>query len=143
MHFVGSGPKPGGNEGQALSSGLPALNESQMPGPTSLLPPKKGLGSLHSLRVREGMSGNTHWVIGSFANIWAGDLRECKGFHSICVPAGALSAGEGAAYSPKMEDWAGVNRAAFPASPAVNGLEKPALEADIKYTQVLGMLGRR
>lgn len=35
-----------------------------------------------------------------------------------------------------MEDWAGVNRTAFPASPAVNGLEKPALEADIKYTQV-------
>lgn len=35
-----------------------------------------------------------------------------------------------------MEDWAGVNRAAFPASPAVNGLEKPALDTDIKYTQV-------
>ncbi|MBW01653.1 Paired box protein Pax-1, partial [Eschrichtius robustus] len=47
----------------------------------------------------------------------------------------ALGASEGAAYSPKMEDWAGVNRTAFPASPTVNGLEKPALEADIKYTQ--------
>lgn len=35
-----------------------------------------------------------------------------------------------------MEDWAGVNRAAFPASPSVNGLEKPALDTDIKYTQV-------
>lgn len=35
-----------------------------------------------------------------------------------------------------MEDWASVNRTAFPATPAVNGLEKPALEADIKYTQV-------
>lgn len=53
-----------------------------------------------------------------------------------CVPAGALAGSEGAAYSPKMEDWAGVNRAAFPASPAVNGLEKPALDTDIKYTQV-------
>ena len=52
------------------------------------------------------------------------------------VPAGALGGSEGAAYSPKMEDWAGVNRTAFPTSPAVNGLEKPALEADIKYTQV-------
>lgn len=51
-------------------------------------------------------------------------------------PAGALAGSEGAAYSPKMEDWAGVNRTAFPASPSVNGLEKPALEADIKYTQV-------
>lgn len=53
-----------------------------------------------------------------------------------CVPVGALAAGEGAAYSPKMEDWPNVNRAAFPPTPAMNGLEKPALEADIKYTQV-------
>lgn len=53
-----------------------------------------------------------------------------------CVPAGALAGSEGAAYSPKMEDWAGVNRTAFPATPGVNGLEKPALDADIKYTQV-------
>lgn len=51
-------------------------------------------------------------------------------------PQGPWGGSEGAAYSPKMEDWAGVNRTAFPASPAVNGLEKPALEADIKYTQV-------
>lgn len=35
-----------------------------------------------------------------------------------------------------MEEWTGVNRTAFPAAPTVNGLEKPALEADIKYTQV-------
>ncbi|ELV12990.1 Paired box protein Pax-1 [Tupaia chinensis] len=48
---------------------------------------------------------------------------------------GALAGSDGAAYSPKVEDWAGVNRTAFPAAPAVNGLEKPALEADIKYTQ--------
>ncbi|KAL4681759.1 hypothetical protein H8959_007236 [Pygathrix nigripes] len=48
---------------------------------------------------------------------------------------GALAGSEGTTYSPKMEDWACVNRTAFPATPAVNGLEKPALEADIKYTQ--------
>lgn len=42
-----------------------------------------------------------------------------------------------------MEEWAGVNRTAFPAAPAVNGLEKPALEADIKYTQVTGGRGGR
>lgn len=51
-------------------------------------------------------------------------------------PAGALAGSEGSAYTPKMEEWASVNRTAFPATPAVNGLEKPALEADIKYTQV-------
>lgn len=59
------------------------------------------------------------------------------------VPTGALAGSEGAAYSPKMEDWASVNRTAFPAAPAVNGLEKPALEADIKYTQVSEGTGRR
>lgn len=53
-----------------------------------------------------------------------------------CVPPGALAGSEGATYSPKMEDWASVNRTAFPATSAVNGLDKPALEADIKYTQV-------
>lgn len=82
-------------------------------------------------------------VIGSCTNVWAGGLHECTDIHSICVPAGALAGSEGAAYSPKMEDWAGVNRAAFSTSPAVNGLEKPALEADIKYTQVTRMQGSR
>lgn len=81
-----------------------------------------------------------HWVLGSSAKIW---LEVFTGFHCFCVPAGALAGGEGAAYSPKMEDWAGVNRAAFPASSAVNGLEKPALEADIKYTQVTRIRDRR
>lgn len=41
-----------------------------------------------------------------------------------------------------MEDWASVNRTAFPANPTVNGLEKPALEGDIKYTQVTKRQGR-
>lgn len=59
-----------------------------------------------------------------------------------CALAGALAGSEGAAYSTKMEDWASVNRTAFPATPAVNGLEKPALEADIKYTQVTERQGK-
>lgn len=59
-----------------------------------------------------------------------------------CALAGALAGSEGAAYSTKMEDWAGVNRTAFPATPGVNGLEKPALEADIKYTQVTKRQGK-
>lgn len=59
------------------------------------------------------------------------------------VPSGALAGSEGATYSPKMEDWASVNRTAFPATSAVNGLDKPALEADIKYTQVTEGRGRR
>lgn len=39
-------------------------------------------------------------------------------------------------YPPKMEEWSSVNRAAFPASHAVNGIDKSAMDADIKYAQV-------
>lgn len=39
-------------------------------------------------------------------------------------------------YPPKMEEWSSVNRAAFPAAHAVNGIDKSAIEADIKYAQV-------
>uniref|UniRef100_A0A452GVQ3 Paired domain-containing protein n=1 Tax=Gopherus agassizii TaxID=38772 RepID=A0A452GVQ3_9SAUR len=43
---------------------------------------------------------------------------------------------EGSAYPPKMEDWPSVNRTAFPPAQAVNGIDKAAMEADIKYPQV-------
>lgn len=39
-------------------------------------------------------------------------------------------------YQPKMEDWTGVNRPSFPSMHGVNGIEKPPIESDIKYTQV-------
>ncbi|XP_026160074.1 paired box protein Pax-1a [Mastacembelus armatus] len=38
-------------------------------------------------------------------------------------------------YPPKMEEWSSVNRAAFPAAHAVNGIDKSAIDADIKYAQ--------
>ncbi|MFT7802866.1 paired box protein Pax-1-like [Arapaima gigas] len=38
-------------------------------------------------------------------------------------------------YPPKMEDWPGVNRTAFPGAHCVNGLDKTTIEADIKYPQ--------
>ncbi|XP_030627898.1 paired box protein Pax-1 [Chanos chanos] len=38
-------------------------------------------------------------------------------------------------YQPKMEDWASVNRPTFPSAHGVSGIEKPPIEADIKYTQ--------
>uniref|UniRef100_A0A8C2T476 Uncharacterized protein n=1 Tax=Coturnix japonica TaxID=93934 RepID=A0A8C2T476_COTJA len=42
--------------------------------------------------------------------------------------------GSGSAYPPKMEDWPGVNRTAFPSAQA----DKAAVEGDIKYPQVRG-----
>jgi len=41
-------------------------------------------------------------------------------------------------YPPKMEEWSSVNRAAFPAAHSVNGIDKSAIDADIKYAQVNG-----
>lgn len=35
-----------------------------------------------------------------------------------------------------MEEWSSVNRAAFPAGHTVNGIDKSAIDADIKYAQV-------
>jgi len=46
----------------------------------------------------------------------------------------AMAGAEG--YPPKMEDWGSVNRATFPAAHAVNGIDKSAIDADIKYAQV-------
>lgn len=35
-----------------------------------------------------------------------------------------------------MEDWSSVNRATFPSAHGVNGIDKSAIDADIKYPQV-------
>ncbi|NWX36367.1 PAX1 protein, partial [Notiomystis cincta] len=54
---------------------------------------------------------------------------------TLCSP-GALAGTEGAAYTPKMEEWPSVNRSGFPGpGQAVNGLDKAAMDSDIKYPQ--------
>lgn len=52
----------------------------------------------------------------------------------MTVLTSAIAGADG--YAPKMEEWSSVNRAAFPAAHAVNGIDKTAIEADIKYAQV-------
>ncbi|NWZ96717.1 PAX1 protein, partial [Nesospiza acunhae] len=63
--------------------------------------------------------------------------KRCSGGSGLtfCSP-GALAGTEGAAYPPKMEEWPSVNRSGF-AGPgqAVNGLDKAAMDSDIKYPQ--------
>ncbi|XP_031144558.1 paired box protein Pax-1a [Sander lucioperca] len=54
------------------------------------------------------------------------------GIRAFMDPA-AIAGAEG--YPPKMEDWSSVNRAAFPAAHTVNGIDKSAIDADIKYAQ--------
>ncbi len=55
-------------------------------------------------------------------------------WHEVTVSKSAIAGAEG--YPPKMEEWSSVNRAAFPAAHAVNGIDKSAIDADIKYAQV-------
>ncbi|XP_036609006.1 paired box protein Pax-1 [Trichosurus vulpecula] len=65
----------------------------------------------------------------------AHSVSNILGIRTFMEQTGALSGTEGSAYSPKMEDWAGVNRTGFPATQAVNGIDKAVMEADIKYPQ--------
>lgn len=57
-----------------------------------------------------------------------------RAWHEVAVCVLAITGTEG--YAPKMEDWSGVNRAAFPSAHGVNGIDKSAIEGDIKYPQV-------
>uniref|UniRef100_A0A8B9EQT8 Paired domain-containing protein n=1 Tax=Anser cygnoides TaxID=8845 RepID=A0A8B9EQT8_ANSCY len=68
--------------------------------------------------------------------------RSWPSAHSVTNILGALAGTEGSAYPPKMEDWPGVNRTAFPPAQPVNGIDKAAADGDIKYPQVPGG-GRR
>ncbi|XP_048083914.1 paired box protein Pax-1a isoform X1 [Alosa pseudoharengus] len=50
----------------------------------------------------------------------------------------AAIAAEG--YPPKMEDWGSVNRGTFSTAHGVNGIDKSAVDADIKYPQASSTL---
>lgn len=52
----------------------------------------------------------------------------------MCVIYLAIPGTEG--YTPKMEDWGSVNRAAFPSTHGVNGIDKSSIDTDTKYPQV-------
>ncbi|KAJ8288707.1 hypothetical protein COCON_G00013660 [Conger conger] len=68
----------------------------------------------------------------SISRAWpsAHTVSNILGIRAFMDPA-AIAATEG--YSPKMEDWGGVNRT-FPSAHSVNGIDK-SIEADIKYPQ--------
>ncbi|KAB0406220.1 hypothetical protein E2I00_018432 [Balaenoptera physalus] len=139
---IGSLAQPGPYEASKQPPPQPALPYNhiyQYPYPSPVSPTGAKMGSHHGVPGTAGhVSIPRSWPSAhSVSNILGIRTADSDASSNPSdVPAGALAGSEGAAYSPKMEDWAGVNRTAFPASPAVNGLEKPALEADIKYTQV-------
>ncbi|CAM2110830.1 unnamed protein product [Caretta caretta] len=65
----------------------------------------------------------------------AHSVSNILGIRTFMEQTGPLAGTEGSAYPPKMEDWPSVNRTAFPPAQAANGIDKAAMEADIKYPQ--------
>ncbi|KAK9533459.1 hypothetical protein VZT92_008575 [Zoarces viviparus] len=70
----------------------------------------------------------------SISRAWpsAHTVSNILGIRAFMDPA-AIAGMEG--YPPKMEEWSSVNRAAFPGAHTVNGIDKSAIDADIKYAQ--------
>ncbi|XP_016067415.1 PREDICTED: paired box protein Pax-1, partial [Miniopterus natalensis] len=137
---IGSLAQPGPYEASKQPPPQPALPYNhiyQYPYPSPVSPSGAKMGSHHGV---PGAAGHV-----SIPRSWpsAHSVSNILGIRTFMEQTGALAGNEGATYSPKMEDWAGVNRTAFPATSAVNGLEKPALEADIKYTQVAEVADRK
>ncbi|XP_006770942.1 PREDICTED: paired box protein Pax-1 [Myotis davidii] len=129
---IGSLAQPGPYEASKQPPPQPALPYNhiyQYPYPSPVSPSGSKMGSHH------GVPGTAGHV--SIPRSWpsAHSVSNILGIRTFMEQTGALAGSEGTTYSPKMEDWASVNRTAFPATSAVNGLDKPALEADIKYTQ--------
>ncbi|NXU96070.1 PAX1 protein, partial [Cettia cetti] len=66
----------------------------------------------------------------------AHSVTNILGIRTFVEQAGALAGTEGTPYPPKMEEWPSVNRSGFPGpGQAVNGLDKAAMDGDIKYPQ--------
>ncbi|XP_075384013.1 paired box protein Pax-1 [Tenrec ecaudatus] len=129
---IGSLAQPGPFEASKQAPPQPALPYNhiyQYPYPSPVSPTGAKMGS------HPGVSGSAGHV--SIPRSWpsAHSVSNILGIRTLMEQTGALAGSEGTAYSHKMEDWASVNRTTFPATQAVNGLEKTALEADIKYPQ--------
>ncbi|KAM6163503.1 LOW QUALITY PROTEIN: paired box protein Pax-1 [Rhynchocyon petersi] len=129
---IGSLAQPGPYEGSKQLPPQPALSYNhiyQYPYPSPVSP--------------TGAKMSNHPVVpGSAAHVsiprsWPSShsVSNILGIRTFMEQTGVLAGSEGAAYSPKMEDWSSMSRSTFPATQAVNGLEKPALEVDIKYPQ--------
>ncbi|NXH48331.1 PAX1 protein, partial [Dicaeum eximium] len=66
----------------------------------------------------------------------AHSVTNILGIRTFVEQAGSLAGTEAAAYPPKTEEWPSVNRSGFPGpGQAVNGLDKAAMDGDIKYPQ--------
>uniref|UniRef100_A0A8C5WB40 Paired box 1 n=2 Tax=Leptobrachium leishanense TaxID=445787 RepID=A0A8C5WB40_9ANUR len=71
----------------------------------------------------------------SIARSWpsAHSVNNILGIRTFMEQTGAIAGADGSVYSPKMEEWASVNRTGFSANQNINCIDKA--EPDIKYSQ--------
>ncbi|XP_061845645.1 paired box protein Pax-1 [Colius striatus] len=129
---IGSLSQPGPFDGGKQPPPQPALPYNhiyQYPYPSAMASPPAKMGGHPGAPVTAAHV--------SLPRSWpsAHSVTNILGIRTFVEQTGALAGTEGAAYPPKMEDWPSVNRTAFPPAQAVNGIDKAAMEGDIKYPQ--------
>ncbi|XP_054676813.1 paired box protein Pax-1 [Grus americana] len=129
---IGSLSQPGPYDGGKQPPPQPALPYNhiyQYPYPSPMAPPAAKMGGHPGAPVAAAHV--------SLPRSWpsAHSVTNILGIRTFVEQTGALAGTEGSAYPPKMEDWPSVNRTAFPPAQAVNGIDKAAMEGDIKYPQ--------
>ncbi|XP_027308976.2 paired box protein Pax-1 isoform X1 [Anas platyrhynchos] len=129
---IGSLSQPGPYDGSKQPPPQPALPYNhiyQYPYPSPMASPAAKMGSHPGAPVAAAHV--------SLPRSWpsAHSVTNILGIRTFMEQTGALAGTEGSAYPPKMEDWPGVNRTAFPPAQPVNGIDKAAADGDIKYPQ--------
>ncbi|XP_072713850.1 paired box protein Pax-1 [Ciconia boyciana] len=129
---IGSLSQPGPYDGGKQPPPQPALPYNhiyQYPYPSAMASPAAKVGAHPGAPVAAAHV--------SLPRSWpsAHSVTNILGIRTFVEQTGALAGTEGSAYPPKMEDWPSVNRTAFPPAQAVNGIDKAAMEGDIKYPQ--------
>ncbi|XP_053568608.1 paired box protein Pax-1 [Bombina bombina] len=118
------------NTKQSASPSLSYNHIYQYPYPNPISPGSTKVGTHHP-----GVHMPTGHV--SIARAWpsAHSVNNILGIRTFMEQTGTISGADGSVYSPKMEEWTSVNRTGFPASQNINGIDKAALDSDIKYPQ--------
>ncbi|XP_040207103.1 paired box protein Pax-1 isoform X2 [Rana temporaria] len=118
---------------QSSQPSIPYNHLYQYPYPNPISPGSTKVGSHHP-----GVHMPTGHV--SIARSWpsAHSVNNILGIRTFMEQTGAIAGADGSVYSPKMEEWASVNRTAFPSSQNLNGIEKS--DSDIKYPQAASSL---
>nr|XP_033795612.1 paired box protein Pax-1 [Geotrypetes seraphini] len=135
---IGNLSQPGHYENHKQPPPQPALPYNhiyQYPYPNPMSPGGTKMSSHHHHHHHSGVAVPAGHV--SISRSWpsAHSVSNILGIRTFMEQTGTIAGTDSSAYTPKMEDWANVNRPSFSASQNINGIEKTAVDADIKYSQ--------